>query len=71
MRKLIEAIEKIEENGTDWGMPDAEFDEFVSHLTAITSTREQLRTLYLWTKAEEGLTVADFIDLAEHIIGNN
>ena len=66
MKKLMEAIAAIEEDN-DWGMPDAEFDSFVQHLTSISSTREQLRTLYLWIKAEKGLTEADFIDLAEYI----
>lgn len=68
MRKLMEAVEQFSEEGSDWGLPDAEFDQFVQNLTAIKSTREQFRTLYLWVKAENGLTEADFIDLAEYIV---
>ena len=69
MRKLMETVEQFNEGpGPDWGLPEAEFDQFVRELTAISSTREQLRTLYLWTVAENGLTEADFIDLAEYLV---
>lgn len=70
MRKLMETVSSLEEidAGQDWGMPEREFDQFVNNLTSIKSTREQLRTLYLWTVAENGLTEADFIDLAEYLV---
>lgn len=64
MRKLMEQMDSL----AFTGLTEREFDQFREQLTSIGSVREQLRTLYLWSVAENGLTEDDFLDLAEYVV---